>query len=358
MNTNSTHNTSVNDDEISLKELIIKIQEWWRYLLSKWLIILIAGLIGGGLGLIYSIYKKPTYIAPLTFVLEEEGVGGLGNLGGLAAMAGFNLGGGASGDGLFKGENIFEIYKSRSMLTKTLLTASSQNDSLLIERYIAFNDLRNDWNKKPQLAAISFSIPREQFTLHHDSIMGQIVNSIREKNVKVSKPDKKTSLIQVSTTSTNEAFSKDFTEILVQNVNDFYIETKTKKSLENVSVLQHQTDSVRRELNAAIGGVAVALDANPNSNPARQVLNVPSSKKQVDVQANQAILTELVKNLELAKISLRQETPLIQVIDEPVLPLKKERFGKAKGIVLGGILFGFLTVFALLIRRIFQAVMS
>lgn len=354
---NSNIQSNPAEDEISLKDLILKIQEWWRYLLSKWLIILIAGLLGGALGLFYSIYKKPTYTASLTFVLEEEGGGGLGNLGGLAAMAGFNIGG-AGGQGLFKGENIFEIYKSRSMLTKTLLSKASHNDSLMIERYIAFNQLREGWKKNPKLVNLSFSIPQGQFTLQHDSIVGEIVKSLNAINLNVSKPDKKLSLIQVATTSINESFSKDFTEVLVQNVNNFYVETKTKKSLENLKVLQFQTDSVRRELNAAIGGVAMAIDANPNSNPARRVLDVPSSRRQVDVQANQAILTELVKNLELARISLRQETPLIQVIDEPVFPLKKERLGKAKGIVLGGIIFAFLTSLLLLAKRLFSQVMS
>lgn len=357
MNTSSDHSTSIHENEISLKDLILKIQELWRYLLSKWIIILIIGLLGGGLGFLYASFQKPTYIASLTFVLEEEGTSGLGNLGGLAAMAGINVGGNG-GDGLFKGENIFEIYKSRTMLTNTLLSKSIHNDSLLIERYISFNQLRKAWKEKPQLEAISFSIPKAQFTLQHDSIMGQIVKSIREKNVNVSKPDKRTSLIQVATTSINEAFSKDFTEALVKNVNNFYVETKTKKSLENINVLQHQTDSVRQELNAAIGGVASAEDANPNANPARQILRVPSSKRQVDVQANQSILTELVKNLEMAKISLRKETPLIQVIDEPILPLKKERFGKAKGIIFGGVLFGFLTCLSLIFIKIKREIMK
>jgi hypothetical protein len=320
------------------------------------MIILIAVLLVGGIGLLYSIYKKPIYTATLSFVLEEEGKGGIGSLGGLAAMAGINVGG--AGEGLFQGDNIFALYKSRSMLTKTLLSNTSQNDSLLIDRYIAFNDLRKSWKEKPQLSNISFSIPREQYTLQHDSIMGEIANTINKEILSVSKPDKKTSLIQVVTTTINEAFSKDFTEVLVQNVNEFYVETRTKKSLDNLNILQHQTDSIRKELNSAIGGVAVAMDANPNSNPARQVLRVPSSKRQVDVQANQAILTEMVKNLEMAKISLRKETPLIQVIDEPVLPLKKERLGKAKGIVLGGGLLGFLTVFILLFKRLMKQILA
>jgi hypothetical protein len=51
---------------------------------------------------------------------------------------------------------------------------------------------------------------------------------------------------------------------------------------------------------------------------------------------------------------LRKETPLIQVIDRPILPLPKEKFGKAKGILMGGILAGFLMVLGLIVRRIFK----
>jgi uncharacterized protein involved in exopolysaccharide biosynthesis len=87
-------------------------------------------------------------------------------------------------------------------------------------------------------------------------------------------------------------------------------------------------------------------------NPALNVNRAPSAKRQVDVQANTAILTELVKQTELAKVTLRKETPLIQVIDRPILPLPKERLGKGKGILSGGILAGFLIILFLLIKRI------
>jgi hypothetical protein len=111
--------------------------------------------------------------------------------------------------------------------------------------------------------------------------------------------------------------------------------------------LQKQTDSIRAELNGAITGVAVANDNTFMLNPALNVNRAPSAKRQVDVQANTAILTELVKQTELAKVTLRKETPLIQVIDRPILPLPEEKFGKAKGILLGGILGEILVVFFL-----------
>jgi hypothetical protein len=121
-----------------------------------------------------------------------------------------------------------------------------------------------------------------------------------------------------------------------------------------MAILQKQTDSIRSELNGAITGVAVANDNTFMLNPAMNVNRAPSAKRQVDVQANTAILTELVKQTELAKVTLRKETPLIQVIDRPILPLPKEKFGIAEGILLGGVVAGFLMVLWLIVRRIFK----
>ena len=121
-----------------------------------------------------------------------------------------------------------------------------------------------------------------------------------------------------------------------------------------MAILEKQTDSIRRELNGAITGVAAANDNTFGLNPALNVRRAPSARRQVDVQANTAILTELVKQTELAKVTLRKETPLIQIIDKPILPLAKERFGKAKGILMGGILTGFLIVFGLIVKRLLR----
>jgi uncharacterized protein involved in exopolysaccharide biosynthesis len=109
------------DDEISLKELILKIKEWVTYLWSKKLIIILAGIIGGVLGLTYAYSRIIVYKATTTFVLEGgEKSGGLGAYAGLAAMAGIDLG--AGGGGIFQGDNILELYKSRAMIEKALLS--------------------------------------------------------------------------------------------------------------------------------------------------------------------------------------------------------------------------------------------
>jgi len=104
---------------------------------------------------------------------------------------------------------------------------------------------------------------------------------------------------------------------------------------------------VREILNSSLGKVAASTDANPNPNPILHSLAVPYQKRQIDVQANTAIYGEIVKNLELSKISLRQETPLIQLIDEPLLPLETDDLGHAITVVVGlvaGLFFGIIYI--------------
>lgn len=343
--------------EVSVKEVIRKFAEWFRYLLSKWITIGIFAVIGGVLGIVYSIVKKPVYTAESTFVLEDGAKGGLGQYAGVASLMGIDIGGGDN-NGLFSGENILELYTSRTMLVKTLMSAYDFNGKkeLLINRYIESNKLREAWADFHKLQNLEFR-ENKNLSLVQDSILTAISKDIKKSSLSVTKPDKALSIIRVEVKSTDELFAKAFNDLIVQNVNDFYIFTKTKKSLSNINVLQHQTDSVRRALNSAITGVAAATDFNPDANPARQILKVPSQRRQIDAEANKAILTELVKTLEMSKVSLRKETPLIQLIDQPILPLEKVRFGKAKGLILGMFIGGFLIVIVLLTKKFFKEIL-
>lgn len=352
-------------DEISLKELILKFRELWKYLLSKWAIIIAFGMVSGGMGYAYAYFKKPIYTATTTFVLEDEKGGGTGNLAGLASMAGIDLGG--NGGGIFQGDNILQLYKSRTMLEKTLLTQVNINDKkeLLVQRYIDFNKLNEKWVKHPNLINLRFSIDSLQlntkfigFDRLRDSILGEIVGDIKRNYLTVVKPDKKLSTIQVDVRAKDEFFAKAFNDELVKNVNEFYIQTRIKKSLQNVEILQDKADSVRGVMNGAIYTAVAVADATPNLNPTRQIRRVaPAQRAQFSAETNKSILAEMVKNLEMTKMSLLKETPLIQVIDEPIYPLPKEKISKIKGFILGGILGGFLIIFILLLSRFFKNIM-
>lgn len=348
---------TIKNDEISLKELLQKIKGWSLYLYSKWKIILLAGIIGASFGMAYSLIKKPVYTAKLSFALEDDkGSGGLGSALGLASTLGLDMGGNAGG--IFTVDNLAELFKSRAMVEKTLLTPVVVDNRVLslAEMYIQNKNWREKWNNEPKLKNIQFlaNKQREGFTRVHDSILGSIYENLSKGGLSVDQKDKNISIITMEVSSTDELFAKYFCEELAKQVGKFYVDTKSKKARINMDILERQTDSIRGELNGAITGVAVANDNTFNLNPALNVRRAPSARRQVDVQANTAILTELVKQTEMAKVTLRRDTPLIQVIDRPILPLQKEGISIPKGFILGGMISGLLCIFAVFLKRYFN----
>ena len=97
-------------------------------------------------------------------------------------------------------------------------------------------------------------------------------------------------------------------------------------------------------LNNSIQILAALDERLPNSNPLLKTLKIPHQKAMVDVQANTAIYQELVKQLELAKVSHRNSTPLIQVIDSPTYPLENSKWKFSETLLYGLTLGLFLSV--------------
>lgn len=358
----SKDNTKIikENEEISLKDLILKIKGWSVYVWKRKFLLILVSLLGGGLGLIYAFITKPSYIAKLTFVLEEGKSSPLGAYMGLASQFGIDLGGIGS-NGAFSGDNVLELLKSRSLIEKALLTGKMQcngKEVSLAEGYIDFNELRDKWKEKKELKDLHFPVgqPREKFTLLQDSVLNIIQKTIQDKNLLVEKPDKKLSFIAVTCTIKNEAFAKRFTEMLVNVALDLYVNTKTERNKISVDRLQKQADSLEIMLNKKTYSVAAVQDLNLN--PAKQVAGVGLELAQRDKVVLQTMYGEVVKNLEMSKLAITQESPIIQIVDTPILPLEKKKLGKIKAIVIGIFVGFFLTTFFLILRKIYKEIMA
>ena len=344
------------NNELTSKQIIQSAIDWYCYLIRKWKIILLACFLGGLVGLGYAFSKKIIYVAKMSFALEEKGSSG-GGLSSLAAQFGLGIGG--DGGGVFSGGNLIELLKSRFLIEKTLLSTVTINgkSDLLINRYIQFNKLDKAWAKKINLVNLKFTnADRTHFSLQQDSVLGVISAKLIKNNVAVAQQDKKLSIINISVAGTDEFFAKVFSEKLIETVTDFYIETKTKKTRANIWVLQNRADSVQRELNAAMYGRAQFGDQNMGL--IRQQAAVPKLKQEMRVQMLGTLYGELVKNLEFAKLTLMREEPLIQVIDTPILPLNTIRFGKSKGLLLGGFIGGFFAILILILRKLISDILN
>ncbi len=341
------------DDEISLKELMQKAREWWQYLLSKWLIILVFGLGGAAIGLVASLLTKPKYTAHLSFALVEKSAGG-GGLADLASSFGLSgmLGGGSTGT--FSGDNLLEIIQSRHSIEQTLLSpvdyqSKKQN---LVDVYILVNEVNKGWKdqtKNIELQTLTFPIgqKRETLTRTQDSVLYSIYSAIVKSNaLTVARKDKKLSLVNLDFVSKDELFAKLFVEKLMSETYQFYSETRTAQSRSNIKMMELKADSIRRLYESSLYKGASYSQANIN--PALQMAAVPGIKQQNNAQLYATVYTEVLKNLESLKLDMARETPIVQIVDIPRFPLEMEKLGKVKAVATGGILGGFLIVLYLL----------
>src|SRR5215213_6200439 len=123
----------------SLTELVATFKSFLNFIVSRWWVLIISVLIGAGLGAIFYYNQKPKYIAQTTFILEEKAPDG-GGLASLASQFGFNIGN-MGGGGIFSGDNILAILKSKKIVQKVLLSYvsdSGSNHRTMADLYIDF----------------------------------------------------------------------------------------------------------------------------------------------------------------------------------------------------------------------------
>jgi hypothetical protein len=348
-----------NENKITLFQIVKYAKEGLLYARRYKFLIFIILFISIGVAFYLSIIDKPIFTAKLTFAVEEEKANvGLSGALGLASSLGLDVGN--SNSGIFSGPNLLELFKSRSVIEKTLMK-ESQSIGLyrtLGDYMINMVGLKEKWPKDEFYKNFSFAkqYPIDDFNSirRKDSLLSLLYNIITTSKggmLSVYQKDRKISIITIEFSCEDELFAKNFTESVTSVVSDFYIETKSKKARLNYEILKFQTDSIRNELNLSIAGVATANDNAFNLNSAYNIKRVPSAKKQIDVQANTAILTQLVTSLEMSKVALRKETPLIQIIDKPILPLHFERLGRIKATFLGGVIGSLIAIFILLLIK-------
>lgn len=345
-------------DEISLRDLILKIKEWFNFLSSKWKFILFIGLIGGIVGLIYSSGKPIIYSAKITFILEEgkSGSSGLGGLASLAGQFGVDVGSGA-GANILSGDNILAYFKSPSLAREVLLSEyDTSKGETIADVYAKVYRLNENWEKNKQIGKVKFASlsPYSNYTRVQDSLLQKISESIITNQFNVTRPDKKASFIDVSVSMQNEILAKKYCERIVQRVVDRYINTKTQRQKATVDKLQFRVDSIASLLRqktisgASLQNTSSTMDINPLYRTGTSVA-VETTIRDKTLLSN--IFVSVTQNLEMAKFTLSQETPVIQIIDSPILPLKIEKISRLRTAFLFAFGFTFLACLFFVFKR-------
>lgn len=333
-------------DEISVKELVQKLQATLAYLWAYRLRLMLMGLLGGALGFGYAhFFKEVIYTSRLTFAVEEKSGGGVGNLAGIASQFGFDLGGG--GGGLFTSDNLVLLLRSQNIIESSLLTPLAQlNNDHLLNAYLKEHFAKE--LTKGKLNLIAPDKARNRFSRLEDSTLLVVINRVQNAT-KVGRLDKKASIIDLQITDTNEQWAYLMSLQLIEKAKAMYLELKTGKTARTLAVLETRVDSVKRALDGLMG--AAAVEADQNQSLVLMRARVPVAKKQMQIQLLTAMYGELVKNLELTRFTLEREEPVIQLIDEPHQPLKKTGKRRVSIGFVTGVVFVLLTCVRLVVHR-------
>ena len=341
----------IEKEVVSIKEILLNINEFKnelflkKYKISTFTILFVCCV------LLFFSSKEKTYTAELTFVVEEENVASpLSSMSGIASQFGFDVFGG--GTSTFSQQNIMQLLKSRGVLSKTLLEKITINDKkdYIIQHYISLYEKQNLWiNSDLNNLGLKFS---STLTQAHDSIVSLACEEIVEESLNVNIKNDETNIISLSFTSSSENFSKLFVEKLISQMSIMYVEYKTKQASNTIDFLQSRSDSVFLELESSEREYARIKDIN------QRIIKASGRLKELQLMRNVEVLNtmyiEIIKNLEIAKMTLLNQTPIIQIIDRPILPLKDNSISKLLVTIISFLISIILSIIYLFFAKLFR----
>jgi hypothetical protein len=340
------------EPEFSIKKLINDRVSDVKYVLQFRKALILVLIVGGLAGGLTAWLWTPSYTARLTFVVDDsKSTGGSGGLSALAGLAGLDMSGLGGGSGVLAGDNVQELVKSRKLIKATLLTAYDSTQTLA-DRYAAVNKLNKKWLKySADGKIIRFPLNGVNNSRLQDSLLHEMSELILGSEFGIAKTDKKLGFFEVNVTMKDEKLAQLFCIRMIDQSTSFYISTKTKRLRDNINRLQNRVDSIGNILNRKTYAAAAANQSTLDLNPAYTASNANIEVRERDKIVLSTVFSETVKNLEASKSMLAQETPTVQVVDEPELPLKKNRLKYSVAVLAGIFLFGLLFTFYKVLSR-------
>ena len=337
------------DDEISLKELILKLQEFWRELWRNWWVIVLVCIPF----LAFFLYKHfthiKTYTADLTFMVnEDEGGGGLGGVS--SVLGSFGLGGGAAGE--YNLEKMLSLLKSRKIVQEVLMQRDTLDgvDDLFANHLIRSQDLHKDWadmGEKVDLNGFLFtSTDISKFDIRENTALkylhARLIGNAEKGMVSQlsSKISEDTGIMEISLNARNEQLSIDLIDALYVRLSDYYVSKSIEKQLKSYNIVASKADSLLGELRSSEYALANFMDTN------RGLYNRKDQLQQYRLEAQVKMLgtayAKVVEQKEIAEFSLNDQTPVVQIIDYPISPLEPSKSSLIKNIILSLLIGGFL----------------
>lgn len=356
----------IEDDEITLKDLILKIFEFKNLVLKKWKWVVLFSILFGAI-FVYNASTTPKeFVAKLTFMVsgEDEG-GGMSGMSGLLGQFGFSNSIGKSNP-----EKMLELIQTRIITEKALFNkaeidgkldflANHMIDNLSENNLWGYLPFYKRWYKEPS-SLIGFKFSNDKI-----SEFGRIENKALKKLHKfltgktkrlIVSVSELTGIMELEIETTNEALSICILKNMFGELSTYYFDKTVEKQENNYTYIKSKTDSLFSLLSAKENQLAYFGDSRKGL--ISRVNLLEEKRLERDIQKLMMMYIEASKNLEIAEFRYNNKKPYIQSIDIPIAPLASKRSSKIKGLILGCMIGGFIIILIIILRKIYADIMK
>lgn len=294
-----------------------------------------------GIGLFVALFSEKEYTASTTMVPATQGKNIGGNLSGLAAMAGINLGSMGSDSDISPSlyPQIVNSIPFQKELLQTPLTIEGQAKPITYTNYYT------------NIYSPSVLGYLKKYTIGLPGLLIKAIKSKPTKNVTLSGV-KEPNQIQTITDDENQLI-KQLKDQLVLDVNDkdgyisiaatlpepiaaaelaqkaqtllqnYIIDFKVKKSQEQLKFIQGRYNEKEKQFKNIQNQLANFKDRNQNINTT--LAQSKLVQLQSDYDLAYSVYTELAKQLETQQLQVKQDTPVFTVLKPVAVPIEKSK---------------------------------
>jgi uncharacterized protein involved in exopolysaccharide biosynthesis len=326
-----TNQPPIADDEITLKDIILKLQDWWSIVWPKKNLIIAGAL---GVGLFAALFTKFTaqrqYTASHQIIFKGESSGGMSSALRLASSLGF---GGVGGSGGGAAGTVAFYITSNENIERALLL--EEGPGKLIDLYIQpfledDEEFAADYNAK--------FLQDQRFT---DSVLSVVRYYILEENVSAVL-DEESGILSLSVTSPSEQFSFELARRIVRNTEQEFVDQSKEENRSVVNAFQIKTDSIKAVIDQLLLEGATFQDQN------QSLISSVDRIKQIQIsiafESAKVAYAEYIKGLEMSRADGMNIKPPFEVYDSAKYPLPYEKPSAAKAGIFGSVITGFLLV--------------
>ncbi|MEM1322168.1 MAG: hypothetical protein AAGG75_18045, partial [Bacteroidota bacterium] len=351
-------NDDLQDKELSLKDLILKIKSFYIELLKSWKVLALLVVVFVSIFTYLAFTSAGIYPANLTFIINRDE--GKKMAGVSSILFQFGLGGGG---GEYNMDRIVGLSKSMRIIRAGLFEKATIDgaEDYFANHIIRVEGLHHTWKDNTN------GLNDFLFTHHDFDSFSRLENNALKKifNKIIGKDDNGllevgygefTKIFSISFESQSEQLSIDFTNALYRNLSQFYIQESIEKPHKTYTNLKQKTDSLQAELNVAEYSLAKFVESHRGLISQTEIIKQNRYERKIGILS--LAFGKAIENLEIAEFSLKNATPFFQVIDAPMAPIKQKKKSLIVAIFFGGVLGAFLGALFIVGRKIIKDALS